>query len=396
MRPVRPVSRLIVSIILCILISLPLFIFYAKYLPKLQAMVQGHGMESDTMWGNMFAIQRNSPCEKKMKIVYLKTHKCASSSLQNIFLRFGERHNLNFVLPNSGYQIGGGAVKFSQSMLGSDPKQNYNILCMHTRFNKIEMEAVMGKNTAYITMLRDPIDVFESQWQFYGLHGHFGMNIDQFAVAPKIGKLSTRWWKQIGQNQMLWDLGLDEVENEEMVLKKIDEIEKHFDLVMIAEQFDESLVLMKETLCWDFEDITSLKLNGRKDGWKKSLNESTKSYLKKYLNSDYMLYNHFKNIFQYKIKQFGTNKMNSELQNLAKTTADMTKSCSVTAEDNAALRGDSAWWGPGLVGYKVTGGVAEECRLMVMAELKFVDRIRKKQRGVRNDKTGEKEEPASK
>ena len=35
----------------------------------------------------------------------------------------------------------------------------------------------MGKDTAYVTMLRDPIDVFESQWQFYGLQGHYGMTI---------------------------------------------------------------------------------------------------------------------------------------------------------------------------------------------------------------------------
>ena len=38
-------------------------------------------------------------CQEKTKIVYLKTHKCASSSLQNIFLRFGEKRNLSFVLP---------------------------------------------------------------------------------------------------------------------------------------------------------------------------------------------------------------------------------------------------------------------------------------------------------
>ena len=38
-------------------------------------------------------------CLEETKIVYLKTHKCASSSLQNIFLRFGEKRNLNFVLP---------------------------------------------------------------------------------------------------------------------------------------------------------------------------------------------------------------------------------------------------------------------------------------------------------
>ena len=202
---------------------------------------------------------------------------------------------------------------------------------------------------------------------------------DEFAVAPKTGNLTSRWWQQIGQDQMLWDLGLDDVENEELVRQKIEEVEKSFDLVMIAEQFDESLVLMRETLCWDFEDLSSLKLNGRKEGSKKRMNETTREHLKTYLKSDYMLYNHFYRIFKNKSKQLGQERIVSELDNLSKVNADKAKACSVTASDNSALRGDSAWWGPGLVGYKVTPGVEEECKLMVMAELRFVDRIRKRQ-----------------
>ena len=190
---------------------------------------------------------------------------------------------------------------------------------------------------------------------------------------------------------MLWDLGLDQVENEELVRKKIEEVEKKFDLVLIAEKFNDSLVLMRETLCWDLEDVTSFKLNGRKEGLKKKLNETTKSNLKKYLKYDYMLYNHFKNKFENKLNKFGQNKMDSELEKLAAANADISAACSVTAEDNSALRGDSAWWGPGLVGYKVRG-LGEECRLMVMAELRFVDRIRERQRKNVEDKSLQKTE----
>ena len=32
---------------------------------------------------------------------------CASSSLQNIFLRFGEKNNLNFAVPKGGAQLYG-------------------------------------------------------------------------------------------------------------------------------------------------------------------------------------------------------------------------------------------------------------------------------------------------
>ena len=54
---------------------------------------------------------------------------------------------------------------------------NYSIMCLHTRFNKKEMEKVMGDNTSYVTMLRDPIEVFESQFSYYDLEKHYGMSL---------------------------------------------------------------------------------------------------------------------------------------------------------------------------------------------------------------------------
>ena len=63
-------------------------------------------------------------CDKIQNIAFLKTHKvgwirniiylllrfplkCASSSLQNIFLRFGEKNHLNFAIPRGGAQLYG-------------------------------------------------------------------------------------------------------------------------------------------------------------------------------------------------------------------------------------------------------------------------------------------------
>ena len=57
---------------------------------------------------------------------------------------------------------------------------SYSILCLHTRFNKKEMERVMGGNTVYVTMLRDPVDVFESQYGYYKLEKQFGMSLGSF------------------------------------------------------------------------------------------------------------------------------------------------------------------------------------------------------------------------
>ena len=40
-----------------------------------------------------------SSCPLKTKLVFAKTHKTGSTTLQNIVLRFGDKHNLNFAFP---------------------------------------------------------------------------------------------------------------------------------------------------------------------------------------------------------------------------------------------------------------------------------------------------------
>ena len=125
------------------------------------------------------------------------------------------------------------------------------------------------------------------------------MFVEEFASAPKIGNLTRRPNHQ-GKDMMLFDLGLNknDLDNNEMVFEKIQEVEDQFDLVMIAEQFSQSLVLLNNELCWEIQDVTSFHLNGRQKDIKSQLNGTTRKLLKEYLKSDYVLYNHFLKIFQ--------------------------------------------------------------------------------------------------
>ena len=71
-----------------------------------------------------------------------------------------------------------------------------------------------------------------------------------------------------GKNQLLWDLGMKSefMPNKSEVMKYIKELDKQFDLVLIAEYFDESLILLDELLCWPYKDLTYLKQNERTPG----------------------------------------------------------------------------------------------------------------------------------
>ena len=61
----------------------------------------------------------------------------------------------------------------------------------------------------------------------------------------------------IGKNQQLWDLGTTSLEMEDMetVEEQIARYDSQFDLVLIMEYFDESLVLLAELLCWDLSQV---------------------------------------------------------------------------------------------------------------------------------------------
>ena len=67
------------------------------------------------------------------------------------------------------------------------------------------------------------------------------------------------------QNELLWDLGMDVsfINNDTAIRNKIKSYYKEFDLVLIAERFDESLIVMKNFLCWDMQDILYLKVKSR-------------------------------------------------------------------------------------------------------------------------------------
>ena len=166
--------------------------------------------------------------------------------------------------------------------------------------------------------------------------------IEEFAAAPKTRKLFERFGEQ-GRNQMLFDLGLEaqDMEKDELVRKKIEEIDEVFDLVMIVEKFNESLVLLKEELCWEVDDLTSFKLNGRQDKVKENLNKETRRQLKEFLKADYQLYNHFHKKLVEKLKAFGVEKITEEIQQLEKRKAKISAECSVESVNNEKLHGDN-------------------------------------------------------
>ena len=95
---------------------------------------------------------------------------------------------------------------------------------------------------------------------------------------------------------MLYDFGMEPKDfgNKTLLYEKIEDIEKTFDLIMFVENFQESIVLLKMSICWDYEDLASLKLNVHNENSKLKLYDKATNLLKEWLNDSYILYDYFK------------------------------------------------------------------------------------------------------
>ena len=53
----------------------------------------------------------------------------------------------------------------------------YDVLALHARYDREKIQAVMGDNAKYVTMLRDPVDLFESAYEYYKMYRKYGMTL---------------------------------------------------------------------------------------------------------------------------------------------------------------------------------------------------------------------------
>lgn len=181
-------------------------------------------------------------------------------------MRYGYFNNKIFVLPAKGNYLGH-PIPFRRSMVPNPKlfKGNFNILTHHSRLNYNEMRLLMPNDTIYVTIIRNPVNLFESMFHYYDLNKTWNIDFNLFnnknnQIPKRISE--KRFVGKIGINQMMFDNGfqMQYFNNTDKIKNYIHKLDSIYSLVMVAERMDESLILLKHLLCWDFDDIVAFKV----------------------------------------------------------------------------------------------------------------------------------------
>lgn len=168
------------------------------------------------------------------------------------------------------------------------------------------------------------------------------MDINKFAQIKASAKVPRRRTAIIGKNQMLWDLGMPgtEMVSTDLVDRKIQDLDRQFDFVLLAEFFDESLIILARILCWDLTEVRYLKQNARKSSKVSNITSEARQTLKEWLSADYKLYDHFKSKFQLAVESYGPAKLAEDVAKLRKLNEELTEDCVLEVADNSKLKGE--------------------------------------------------------
>lgn len=248
----------------------------------------------------------------------------------------------------------------------------------------------MPNDTFYFSILRNPVFQLESSFAYYrSLAPAFkaAPSLDAFLASPhtyynqSLGLL----YNAYARNHMWFDLGFDPnapVE-ESYVRARLAEVEQRFQLVLIAEYFDESMVLLRHRLRWQLDDVVSFKLNLRSQRSVTSLPPEGQERAKRWCALDWRLYQHFNRTFWASLRaELGPRRLRSEVAQLRERRRVLSALClqddapknKTQITDPRLLPFQSGV--ANILGYNLREGLDNEtlriCQKMVMPELQYM------------------------
>ncbi|KAJ8367932.1 hypothetical protein SKAU_G00079600 [Synaphobranchus kaupii] len=340
-----------------------------------------------------------SNCQPKTHIVFLKTHKTASSTILNILYRYGDRRNLAFALPLSKHSQLFYPLYFAAHFVEGfrlKAVKEYDIMCNHMRFVPHEVKRVMPDDTFYFSILRNPVSMMESIFMYYKSIPafHKARNLDDFLNNAWHSYNASLSNNHYAKNLLAFDFGFNNnnhnVDIERQANLSIATIERNFHLILISEYFDESMILLKDALCWSLDDVVSFKLNSRSNRTRQALSPVTMNKIKAWNLLDWKIYQHFNVTFWRRVEQtVGLENMRRDVAQLQERRRQLMKTClkEGVAVDPSQVK-DSALkpfqYGAAIIqGYNLNpgldGATKKQCQDLITPELQYTSALYTKQ-----------------
>ncbi|XP_062840166.1 galactose-3-O-sulfotransferase 4 [Anolis carolinensis] len=334
-------------------------------------------------------------CRPRQHVVFLKTHKTGSSTVVNILHRFGDLRGLRFALP-ARYQFSYPSLFQARRVKGWHPRgRPFDLLCHHMRFNLPEVRKVVPGDSFYFSVVRDPVSLAESAFSYFrGVASAFrrAPSLPAFLAAPQRFFRPGERGNHYARNLLWFDFGLDppSAPGPGPVREALAGLDRTFDLVLLTEHMDESLVLLAEALCWALEDVVAFRHNLRSPRARApALSPLDAARLRAWNHLDWQLYVHFNASFWERAERFGRGRLAEAVGRLRALRAEREGRClrgggplEPTHIPDQAVRPFQFGQAP-ILGYALRPGLrppwSQRCRRLVTPELQYKDLLDAKQ-----------------
>lgn len=226
-----------------------------------------------------------------------------------------------------------------------------DIFTLHNRWHYSEVLRLIGTKTFTFSVVRDPVDQFESLYNYMALGATYKMNLKEFVRhletnQSAIDHKPRGGQGRFGRNQIAFDWGVSPKHFDDdlpKIQEQIQRLDDEFNLVLIAERMEESLVLLADRLCWPLEYVTHLDLNVRKPERTVRLEANERLILSRWLNFDTEIYNHFCRRFDEHVSRFNAagrpDRMEEQVRLLRQSNEQLRERCVIQRVGNEKLRG---------------------------------------------------------
>lgn len=137
-------------------------------------------------------------------------------------------------------------------------------------------------------------------------------------------KQRTTGYEVLAKNPTTFDMGFSVWNEYQLQIDAIlDRVKNSFNLVMVSDYMAESLVMLKEELCWDLDDVIYFTRNQRE----MEVNDRLREKVKNWNKIDYAIFEHYNKTFWERVHE-GGQRFQGEVKKINKASTWLRKKCS--------------------------------------------------------------------